>query len=63
MKCCCETRMSVLYLKLSGISVWREKNTCYLGKKDVKLADLNGIELTKTLGSIKYILWWIKELY
>ena len=63
MKCCCETRMSVLYLKLSGISVWRENNTCYLGKKHVKLADLNGIELTKTLGSIKYILSWIKQLY
>ena len=55
MKCCCERRMSVLYLKLGGMSVLREKNTCYFGKKDVKLGDLNGFELTKTLGLIYYM--------
>ena len=52
MKCCCETKISVFYLKLCGMSVLREKNTCYFGKKDVKLGHVNGFELTKTLGSI-----------
>ena len=52
MKCDCKKRMSVLYLKLCDLSVLRENNTCYFGKKDVKLGDFNGFELTKTLGSV-----------
>ena len=63
MKSCCKTKMSVLYLNLSGMSVLRENNTCYFGKKDVKLGDLNGFELTKTLGSIYYLLVLNLDLY
>ena len=55
--------MSVLYLKLGEMSVLRENNTCYFGKKDVKLGDLNGFELTKTLGLIQYINYHKIDLY